>query len=57
MLVHGVAEIILEVGSWKGTYSMMVIPLDDFDVILGIEFFVKDKVTLMPYLWGIMIGD
>ena len=31
--------------------------LDDFELILGIEFFVKAKVSLMPYLRGILIGD
>ncbi|KAL5791426.1 hypothetical protein ACOSP7_000021 [Xanthoceras sorbifolium] len=57
MRVHGVAEITLRLGSWQENCSMMVVTLDDFDLILGIKFFVKTKVTLMPYLRGIFIGD
>ncbi|KAL5775969.1 hypothetical protein ACOSP7_013526 [Xanthoceras sorbifolium] len=57
MPVHGVAEVTLTLGSWQENCSMMVVTLDDFDLILGIEFFVKAKVTLMPYLRGIFIGD
>ncbi|KAH7525547.1 hypothetical protein JRO89_XSUnG0073400 [Xanthoceras sorbifolium] len=57
MPVHGVAETILRLGSWQENYNMMVVSLDDFDLILGIEFFVKGNVTLMPYLRVIFIGD
>ncbi|KAL5825619.1 hypothetical protein ACOSQ3_021682 [Xanthoceras sorbifolium] len=57
MPVHGVAETTLRLGSWQGNCSMMVVSLDDFDLIIGIEFFVKANVTLMPYLRGILIGD
>ncbi|TXG51266.1 hypothetical protein EZV62_023790 [Acer yangbiense] len=35
----------------------MVVPLDDFDLILGVEFFVNAKAMLLPYLQGILIGD
>ncbi|KAI9178658.1 hypothetical protein LWI28_029278 [Acer negundo] len=43
-----VAEATLKIGSWQETISMMVVPLDDFDLILGIEFFRKAKATPMP---------
>ena len=33
----------------------MALPLDDFDMILGIEFFVQAKAMAMPHLGGIMI--
>lgn len=33
----------------------MMMPLDDFDMILGIDFFVNAQVTLMPYRIGIVI--
>ena len=36
---------------------MMVIPLDDFDLILGVEFLVKAKESMVPHLRGIFIGD
>ena len=35
----------------------MAIPLDDFDLILGIEFLVKAKAFVTPHLRGMMIGD
>ncbi|TXG47935.1 hypothetical protein EZV62_027229 [Acer yangbiense] len=57
MPVRGVAETTLKVGSWQGRCSLMVVPLDDFDLILGVEFFVKAKAMLLPYLRGILIGD
>ncbi|KAK0598331.1 hypothetical protein LWI29_033736 [Acer saccharum] len=55
--IAGVAEATLKIGSWQGTVNMMVVPLDDFDFILGIEFFRKAKATLMPSHWGIVIMD
>ncbi|TXG51501.1 hypothetical protein EZV62_024025 [Acer yangbiense] len=57
MPVHGTAETTLNVGSWQGKCSLMVVPLDDFDLILGVKFFIKAKAMLMPYLRGILIGD
>ena len=35
----------------------MVVPLDDFDVILGNDFFRAAKVASMPYLGGLLISD
>ncbi|GMP31451.1 hypothetical protein CsSME_00005655 [Camellia sinensis var. sinensis] len=35
----------------------MAVPLDDFDVILGNDFFVVAKVALMPYFGGLLILD
>lgn len=35
----------------------MVIPMDNFDVILGNEFLILAKVSVMPYLGGLMIAD
>ena len=34
----------------------MIIPLDDFDLILGMEIFFQAKVHLLPHLGGVMIG-
>ncbi len=57
MPVKGVAECTLELGSWKGACSLMVVLLDDFDLILGMEFFLSAKACLMPHLRGVMLGD
>ncbi|KAL5843092.1 hypothetical protein ACOSQ3_013695 [Xanthoceras sorbifolium] len=44
-------------GTWRGQCMINVIPLDNFEMVLGIEFFVKAKVTGMPYLRGILNRD
>ncbi|KAL5775973.1 hypothetical protein ACOSP7_013530 [Xanthoceras sorbifolium] len=55
--VLGETEIEVGLGTWHGRCMMNVIPLIDFEMVLGIEFFVKAKVSVMPYLRGILIGD
>ncbi|CAL5371561.1 unnamed protein product [Camellia sinensis] len=56
--VQGMAsKVSITVGDWTGRVNLMVVPLDDFDVILGNDFFVTAKVALMPYLGGILISD
>ncbi|KAL5841018.1 hypothetical protein ACOSQ4_013626 [Xanthoceras sorbifolium] len=55
--VLGETEIEVGLGTWHGRCMMNVIPLVDFEMVLGIEFFVKAKVSVMPYLQGILIGD
>lgn len=56
--VHGTtSNISLKVGNWNGRVDLMVYPLDDFELILGNEFFLTAKVAVMPYLGGILIAD
>ena len=55
--VHGSAEVRLKAGSWEGLCSLMIIPLDDFCLILGLDFFIAAKVMIMPHLCGILIGE
>ncbi|KAH7845877.1 hypothetical protein Vadar_006951 [Vaccinium darrowii] len=56
--VHGTtSNISLKVGNWNGRVDLMVYPLDDFELILGNEFFLAAKVAVMPYLGGILIAD
>ena len=45
----------LQVDGWKGNCSLLCVPMDDFDFILDIDFFLKAKVALLPYLEGIMV--
>ncbi|XP_047335399.1 uncharacterized protein LOC124938921 [Impatiens glandulifera] len=54
--VKGQATTELQIGSWKGRVEFMAIPLDDFDVILGIEFLAAAHVAVMPHLGGIFIA-
>ena len=44
-------------GNWEGNYNSLCVPLNDFDLILGINFFLKAKVTLLPYLGELKIMD
>ncbi|KAG6515103.1 hypothetical protein ZIOFF_025488 [Zingiber officinale] len=46
----------LTVGTWVGKANMMVIPLEDFQIILGMDFLRKTKAVLMPHLDGVMKG-
>ena len=34
---------------------MLCVPLDNFDLILGMNFFSKTKVALLPHLRGLMV--
>ncbi|KAH7569637.1 hypothetical protein JRO89_XS06G0224500 [Xanthoceras sorbifolium] len=44
--VLGETEIEVGLGTWHGRCMMNVIPLVDFEMVLGIEFFVKAKVNV-----------
>ncbi|KAH7856309.1 hypothetical protein Vadar_006597 [Vaccinium darrowii] len=46
-----------DVLAMNGRVDLMVYPLDDFELILGNEFFLAAKVAVMPYLGGILIAD
>ena len=56
MPVHGSAEVQLKVGPWIGLSTLIVVSLNDFDLILRMEFFYQAKVHLLPHLKGVMIG-
>ncbi|OIT29089.1 hypothetical protein A4A49_55045 [Nicotiana attenuata] len=45
----------MSVGNWKGKVNLMVIPSEDFEVILGINFMQKNRFVPMPHLDGVMI--
>ncbi|GAV83323.1 gag-asp_proteas domain-containing protein [Cephalotus follicularis] len=56
--VQGFArDVPLQVGAWKGQLNLMIVPLDDFDVIFGIDFLVRNKAAPMPHLKGLMFVD
>ena len=53
--IQGVAKnVTLQVDKWKGKCNLLCVPLDDFDLILGVDFFLKAKVALLPHLGGLM---
>ena len=35
--------------------SLLCVPLDDFDLILGVDFLLRAKVALIPHLGGLMV--
>ena len=54
--IQGIAkDVLLQVGEWKGKCNLLCVPLYDFNLILGIDFFLKSKAALIPHLGGLMI--
>ncbi|KAL4347716.1 hypothetical protein GQ457_17G007680 [Hibiscus cannabinus] len=48
--IHGVAqEVKTIVGTWSGRMNYTIVPMDDFKVILGLEFFNQAKAIPMPF--------
>ena len=39
----------MSIGEWHGQENLTVITMDDFDVVLGLEFLDKVKAVLVPY--------
>ncbi|KAK4421893.1 hypothetical protein Salat_2139900 [Sesamum alatum] len=56
VLVSRITTTDLCIGSWKGECDLVAVGLDDFDVILGSDFFVSAQVTIDPWLDGIYIA-
>ena len=55
---HGMAkDMAIQMGDWKGTIDFLSVPLDDFDFILGNDFFQRAKVASLPHLNGLLIMD
>ena len=53
---HGLAKnAAIQMGDWKGTIDLISVPLDDFDFILGNNFFQRVKAALLPHLNGLLI--
>ena len=54
--IQGVAKTVpMQIGDWKGMCSLFCVPLDDFDLILGVDFLLRAKVALIPHLGGLMV--
>lgn len=49
--MEGVARgVRLRIGTWEGTVDFSVVPMDDFQVVLGMSFFDKVKAVPIPFL-------
>jgi hypothetical protein len=54
----GVAHAVsLRVGDWAGKVTFLVVPLDNFNIILGNALFVLAKAVPMPFLGGLLIME
>ncbi|KAL4199179.1 hypothetical protein AMTRI_Chr03g49890 [Amborella trichopoda] len=54
----GVAKAVeLKLGGWSGTVNLSAVPMNDFRVILGMDFLRAAKVAPMPYLGVVSIMD
>ena len=55
---HGLAkDLTIQMSDWKGIIDFLSVPLDDFDFILGDDFFQRAKVALLPHLNRLLIMD
>ena len=45
----------MQVGDRKGTFNLLCVPLDDFNLIIGVDFLLKAKVALIPHLGGFVV--
>ena len=39
----------VSIGEWHGQENLTVVTMDNFDVVLGLEFLDKVKAVLLPY--------
>lgn len=46
--IQGTTMVNLKIGDWESECGLMVVPMDEFDMILGIDLFMKAKVGLVP---------
>lgn len=55
--IRGYSSVDLKIGEWQGNFTFHVVALDDFDCILGMDFFIMTSSTIMVRYGGIMIMD
>ncbi|GJS50693.1 putative nucleotidyltransferase, ribonuclease H [Tanacetum coccineum] len=56
--IHGVAKDVREkIGEWEGTIDLSVVPMDDFKVVLGLDFLDKVRAFPMPFTNSLCILD
>ncbi|PWA81445.1 hypothetical protein CTI12_AA187700 [Artemisia annua] len=56
--MEGVAkDVRAKIGEWEGTVDLPVVPMDDFDVVLGLEFLDKVRAFPMPFANTLCILD
>ncbi|XP_069144486.1 uncharacterized protein [Solanum lycopersicum] len=53
-MAHGVS---MSTGSWVGKHNLIVMPLGDIEIILGIDFLRKFQFVPFPHLDGVMVTN
>lgn len=56
-LVLGMTTVELELRPWKELCNLLASPMDDFDIILGKNFIVANKIYPVPHLDSVMVDD
>ena len=53
---HGVARrVVMHISSWEGRVDFIVAPMDDFKMVLGMDFLQKVKAMPLPFLHSMTI--
>ena len=53
---QGVARgVTMKIGSWEGKVDFMVAPMDDFKIVIGMDFLRQVKVVSVPFLRSMAI--
>ena len=47
----------MRMDSWDGYVDLLAVPLDDFELILGVNFLKTAKAAVIPHLGGLLIMD
>ena len=45
----------MQISDRKGTCNLLCVPLDDFNLIIGVDFLLRAKVALIPHLGGLVV--
>ena len=57
-VMRGMAfDVQVTIDEWDGRMNLMMVLLDDYNLILGNDFFIAAKVAILPHLFGLMIHD
>lgn len=54
---EGATMTLLEFDSWRSRCKFSIVSLDDFDMVLGMEFLSEAKVSLVPHLFSTKVQD
>ena len=56
--VRAAKQVRVKLGTWEGTTDLIVVPMDDFDVVLGMEFLLEKSAIPVPATGSLLImGD